>query len=114
MTTTCGGTPTLRERFLEPALIVDGRVEKAVQVRADPSGDRARMQTVFRVKVENILKGEIAQTSINVRVLGGGAEEADTDWSTLIREGNRVMLLLAPDYGSDRAANMFVPFLSTR
>lgn len=113
MTTIYEETPTFEERVWGAPLIIDGRVEKTVDVRVDHSGDQPQVQTVFRVNVDSVLKGHTAEASVNVRVVGGRAEETETDWSVRMKEGDRVLLMLAPDYGPDRAENMFVPYFST-
>ncbi len=113
MTTFYEETPTFEERVEGAPLIIEGRVGKTVDVRVDHSGDQPQVQTVFRVTVDSVLKGKSDEASVKVRVVGGKAEKTETDWSVQMNEGDRVLLMIAPDYGPDRGENMFVPYFST-
>lgn len=113
MSTTYDETPTFEERVKGAHLIIVGRVEKVVDERVDDTGDQPQVQTVFQVNVENVLEGQIDEASINVRVVGGSVENAETAWSVSMKEGERVLLMLAPDFGTERPKNMFVPYFST-
>jgi len=104
--------PAFEERVTGASLIIVGRVEKPIDVIVDRSGDPSQVQTVFRVNVENVLKGEFAQTSLKIRVVGGKAEEVETDWRVRINEGDQMFLMLAPDHGPDYDKDMFVPYFS--
>jgi len=113
MSTTYEGTPTFEERVKGAQLIIIGRVGKVVDERLDNTGDQPQVQTVFQVDVENVLNGQTDEASINIRVVGGRLEKAETAWSVSMKEGDRVLLMLTPDYGVDRPKNMFVPYFST-
>lgn len=113
MTTIYEETPTFEERVEGAPLIIEGRVEKIVDVKVDHSGDQPQVQTVFRVNVNSVLKGQTVGASVNIRVVGGRVEKMETSWSVRMKEGDRVLLMAAPDYGSDHGENIFVPYFST-
>ncbi len=106
-------TLTFEERVEGASLIIVGRVEKPIDVRVDHSIDPPQVQTVFRVNVDNVLKGKFAQASLTIRVVGGKAEKVETDWSVRVNEGDQMLLMLTPDYGPDYAEDMFVPYFSS-
>lgn len=106
-------TPLFEERIEGADLIIVGRVEGALDTRVDYSGDQPQVQTIYRVNVENVLKGEFDQSSLTIRVVGGQAEKAETDWSVQMNEGGQMMLMLAPDYGPDHGDDEFVPYFSS-
>ncbi len=106
-------TPTFEERVQGAAIIIVGQIEKASETKVDYSGDQPQVQTVFRVNIEHVLKGEIPKKSVSIRVIGGKAETVETDWSVRINEGDQVLLMLAPDYGPDRTEDTFVPYFSS-
>lgn len=110
MATIYEGIPTFEERVVGASIVIDGRVEKALEAKVDYLGDQPQVQTTFKVKIENVLKGKTTQTDIRVRVVGGKAEKAETSWTVQMTEGDRVLLMLAPDYGPDYVDDMFVPY----
>lgn len=106
-------TPLFEERIEGAALIIIGQIEKPHDVKVDYSGDPPQVQTIYRVTVENVLKGTYDQPSLTVRVVGGQAEKVKTDWSVQMKEGGQMLLMLAQDYGPDNGVDMFVPYFSS-
>lgn len=105
--------PPLADRILGANLIVVGQVEKAIDTITDYSVDQPQVQTIFKVNIESVLKGETIMTSIKLRVVGGKSEMTDTDWSVNMTEDHKMLLLLSPDYGPGRTDNMFVPYFAS-
>lgn len=113
MATYYEGTPPFEERIQGAPLIINGRVEEVVDTKTDYSGEEPQVQTVFRVEVENVMKGELGESSIYVRVVGGQAEKAQTKWTVQMKKGDEVLLMLAPDYSPEGAKDAYVPYFSS-
>ena len=113
MSTTYDETPRFLERISGAPLIIDGLIEKAIEINVDQSIDPPQLQTIYRVRVDGVLKGQIDKKSLKLRVVGGKAEEIETESTVSIKVGDRVMLMLSPDYGPGQAKNMFVPYFSS-
>lgn len=105
--------PPLQDRILGATVIVVGRVEKAIDTITDYSTEEPQVQTIFSVKIESVIKGETSMTSIKVRVVGGKSEKTDTGWSVNMAEGDRMLLMLSPDYGPGHTDNIFVPYFTS-
>jgi hypothetical protein len=110
MSTTYDETPRFVERISGAPLIIHGLIEKAIEINVDQSIDPPQLQTIYRVRVDGVLKGQIDKKSLKLRVVGGKAEEIETESTVSIKVGDRVMLMLSPDYGPGQAKNMFVPY----
>lgn len=113
MTTVYEKSPTLEERLHSSPLIVRGRVQPHPETQVDDGGDTPQVQTVFRVDVEEVLKGDHPGDEIMVRVVGGSDEGIETPSTTDLVEGERALLLLAPDHGPERPSNAFVPYFGS-
>lgn len=115
MATYYEGTPSFDERILGAPLIISGRVEKAVDVETDYSGEQPQVQTIFRVQVENVMKGQVDEGAayVHVRVVGGRTGEAETQWTVPLTAGEEVLLMLSPDYAPERSRREYVPYFSS-
>jgi hypothetical protein len=110
MTTLSHQVPSLEDRTLASTLIVIGTVEEGPVCMPDYSTDPPQVHSHFRVSVEEILRGRAAGDSVVVRVLGGQVDELRTEWTSTMRERDRVLLFLAPYYAVDREEDTFVPY----
>jgi hypothetical protein len=129
MTTVLEGNPPLIERVWGAPLIVHGRVLKRVESSVDRSGDdmitkaiyplkgepehQLQVVSVYQLKIEELLKGDLDDMVIEVRLVGGEKEDFKTDWSVRLEEETRVVLMLSPDYGPNQVSSRFVPYFST-
>ena len=110
MTTTYDGTTRFRERLRATPLIVLARVADIADVLVERfDDDRAQVQTVFRLEVEEGIKGQ-APGRVLVRVVGGSSDGVETPWSARLEVGDTTLLLLAPDIGPERSDDAFVPY----
>jgi hypothetical protein len=112
MTTTYTGIPTFEERVVAATLVIIGRVEKVMDVTTDYRQEQPQVRTTFRVAVESILKGSLDSDNIEVKVAGGKTEAEETPWSVSLKEGDQVLLMLAPNY-ADHTPDVFVPYFGS-
>lgn len=110
MTTLSHAVPSLEARVLAANLIVVGNVEEGPLSAADYTTDPPGVHSQFRVTIESALRGRAAGYSVTVRVLGGQVERLQTEWTSTMREGDRVLLFLTPYYAAEREADIFVPY----
>ena len=110
MTTLTHQVPSLEDRVLASTLIVVGNVDEGPVGMPDYSTDPPQVHSHFRISVEQILRGRATSESVVVRVLGGQVDELRTEWTSTMREGERVLLFLTPYYAVDREEDTFVPY----
>ncbi len=70
------------------------------------------MRTTFQVNIESVFKGRIDGRAIRVQIAGGKTDKAETAWSVRMKEGELVLLLLAPNY-AHRIPDVFVPYFAS-
>jgi hypothetical protein len=110
MTTLSRAVPSLEARVLASTLIVVGTVEDGPVSIAEYSTDPPQVHSMFRVAVEDTVRGRAPGVAVVVRVLGGTVDELHTKWTCTMRAGDRVLLFLTPYYAADREEDMFVPY----
>src|SRR5690349_11756821 len=108
MTTLAHAQPTLEDRILSSTLIVVGTVEEGPLSAPDYSTHPGQVHSHFKVAIEDTLRGRAPASSLTLRMLGGQAEDLRTTWTSPLREGDRVLLLLAPYFAADREEDLFV------
>lgn len=112
MTTTYTGIPTFEERVVGSTLVIVGRVEKVMDVTTDYRQEKPQVRTTFRVVVESVLKGSLDSEAVEVKVAGGKNETEESPWSVSLKEGDQVLLMLAPNY-ADHTPEVFVPYFGS-
>ncbi len=113
MTIIYEGVPTFEERVLGAIMIIVGRVEKTIKTSTDHDGDDSQLQTIFHVSIESILKGKTTSSSVKVRVVSNRAEKKETAGQVLMNIGDRVLLMLSPDYGPTMTDDSFVLYFAS-
>lgn len=113
MTTTYDGELAFEDCLRGASLVVEGVVEEVLEARYRKDEETPIRETVFRVRVNRVLNGEPPKKTLRVRVASGGTEETDPDRKRFeMSEGDRVLLVLAPDYGRAPETADFVPYFS--
>ncbi|SRR6266567_617944 len=112
MTTTYTEIPTFEERVVASTLVILGRVDKVVDVTTDYTMEQPQVRTTFQVNIESVFKGRIDGHAIHVQIAGGRTDKAETAWSVHMKEGELVLLLLAPNY-AHRTPDVFVPYFAS-
>jgi hypothetical protein len=110
MTVLSREVPSLESRAVAANLILVGTIEEGPMSMPDYSTDPPQVHSTFRVAVEETLRGRPPGGSVNVRVLGGQVDELRTEWTSVMREGDRVLLFLTPYCAADRDDDTFVPY----
>lgn len=104
--------PTLRDRVVAATLVVLGRVEKLVDSTIDYQSEKPVVRSTFSIFVESVLRGKIDTNSINIQIAGGTIEKIQTPWSVILKEGERVLLFLCPNYALQKP-EVFVPYFGS-
>jgi hypothetical protein len=112
VTTTYEGIPDLAERLTGADLVLIGRVEKLADTEMHTVEEEPEVHSLFSIAVERVLEGELELDEITVRVIGGSAENVQTSWTVELREGERMLFLLAPDVGPGRPPSLYVPYFA--
>ena len=110
MTTTYDEIPRFRDRIRATPLIVVARVVEIADVRVERMDEeRVQVQTIFRLEVEEAIRGEPLNT-LFLRVVGGETRDAKTESSVTLVAGERAFLLLASEPGREQREDAFVPY----
>lgn len=104
--------PKLRERILAVDLAVVGTVTDVTRVEPVEGFEEPRVVGVFEVEVERVLLGDTTEDRVLVRVLGDGAPD-EPRWTSDLRPGARLLLLLSRDVAPDLPKNIFAPYFSS-
>jgi hypothetical protein len=104
--------PKLRERILAVDLAVVATVTDLSKIETAEGFEGPRVAGVFEVEVERVLLGEPPEKRVLVRVLGDGAPDEPT-WTSDLRPGARLLLLLSRDVAPELPENLFAPYFSS-
>jgi hypothetical protein len=104
-------TPTFEERILGATLIIVGKIQKLIRTEGEYNvSDQHQLQTIYSVNVRKALKGFTNLNSVKVRVLGDRAKISGLAEAV---EGDRILLMLSPDYGPNMKEDSFVLYFSS-
>ncbi len=112
MPTTYDLVSSLFERIIGADLIVVGTVRRLKNVQHEDSFKEPRVFGFFEIDVERALKGEPPPNPVLLRVFGEGRNERPK-WAVPLKEGARVLLLLARDVAPDLPPNLFAPYFAS-
>ena len=110
MTTLTHQRPSLEARTLAASMVVVGTVEAGPISQVDYNTEPSQVHSRFQVAVDEVLSGRPAGPAVTVRVVGGQVEDRQTEWTSVMREGDRVLLFLSPYCGADRDQDEYVPY----
>jgi hypothetical protein len=110
MTTLSHTQPSLEARALAASLVVVGTVEEGPLSQLDWGTEPPQIHSTFRVAVEDALAGASPGPEVTVRVIGGQVDDRHTPWSSVMREGDRVLLFLTPYFAAERDEEAYVPY----
>lgn len=103
MSTTYEDTPPISDRIAAVQLVIVGEIEDVVETTLDRDIDPPRPQTVFSVAVREVLYGRMQRPRVRLRFAGKEMGERHRP----------MVFLLAPDYGSGRHEDSFVPYFNS-
>jgi hypothetical protein len=100
----------LEARALAASLVVVGTIEEGPLSQVDYGTEPPQVHSQFLVGVEDTLSGRSPGPEVTVRVIGGQVDDYRTEWSSVMREGDRVLLFLTPYFAAEREDEAFVPY----
>jgi len=101
---------SLEARALAASLVVVGTVEEGPLSQLDYGTEPPQVHSQFRVTVEDTLSGRAPGPEVTVRVIGGQVDGYNTQWSSVMRAGDRLLLFLTPYFAAERHEGAFVPY----
>jgi hypothetical protein len=102
------GTPPLTDRLRSADLILTGRFGRLVREQEADWGDPPKSLGIFDVTPDDVLFGDLAGDTLQLRVLGN--RRADRiDWLVPITEETRFLFILVKDTLPDETGDIYAP-----